>query len=108
MALKYYDEEYKLWPDLGEVFVPHTLAPHYSQQLLERIGYRGRVQYLLKPNGGWHHCERLNRGYIIHYSGPDVSLRDIIHEVAHLWAWEHDINHRMLMALLAIIVKEKQ
>ena len=102
--LKYYARERALWPKLDLIEMPVLLAPYWSERVLEQVGYQGHVRYHLRPRGDNHCYDTATR--TVYYSGPTVSVSDMLHELGHIWVPYHNRDHLTAVCLLVEIYKE--
>ena len=104
--IKYYERTREVWPELDRLQLHATLVPFLCETLLNTIGYANVLQYHIRISSDnyWYDPNTAT----LYLAGPTMSIHDIIHEVAHHWALNHDKEHFMAMALLVELYKERR
>ena len=79
--------------------LPVYMAPILAERVLTVLGLEGRLKYLLRPQGNWHHYDFVKR--TVEWAGPTCTVLEVLHELAHVWWMRHDWRHLMAIELLA-------
>jgi predicted metal-dependent hydrolase len=103
MRLRYYEQEELAYPRHAATRLKTWAAVALAQDLLERLGEPPAAFHIGRKPRNWDMCDQAKR--LITFNPPEVSVLAVIHEVAHLWALDHDTQHATTICLFVEVLR---